>query len=118
MIDMVEGNRAADLRRWTANADPGWLAEIEVVATDLAESFRAGLSPTSLTPAASPTRSMSCGSPTAASTRSAAASRTRPWAIGAARHDPLYPDPQAAAHRHRTPRRAGLAADAARPTRR
>jgi transposase len=45
VIDMVEGNSAADLRRWTANADPGWLADIEVVATDLAQSFRAGLSP-------------------------------------------------------------------------
>ena len=45
MIDMVEGNSAADLRRWTANADPGWLADIRVVATDLTESFRAGLSP-------------------------------------------------------------------------
>ena len=42
---MVHGNRAADLRRWTAKADPAWLAGIEVVATDLAESFRAGLSP-------------------------------------------------------------------------
>ena len=45
VIDMVEGNAAADLRRWCANGDPGWLAGIEVVATDLAESFRAGLSP-------------------------------------------------------------------------
>jgi transposase len=45
VIDMVRGNAAADLRRWTANADPAWLAGIEVVATDLAESFRAGLSP-------------------------------------------------------------------------
>jgi len=45
VIDMVEGNSAADLRRWTTNADPVWLAGIEVVATDLAESFRAGLSP-------------------------------------------------------------------------
>ncbi len=45
VIDMVEGNAAADLRRWTAKADPGWLCGIEVVATDLAESFRAGLSP-------------------------------------------------------------------------
>ena len=45
VIDMVEGNCAADLRRWTINADPAWLAGIEVVATDLAESFRAGLSP-------------------------------------------------------------------------
>ncbi len=45
VIDMVEGNRAAELRRWTAKADPAWLGGIEVVATDLAESFRAGLSP-------------------------------------------------------------------------
>lgn len=45
MIDMVEGNAAADLRQWCAEADPGWLAGISVVATDLAESFRAGLSP-------------------------------------------------------------------------
>ena len=45
LIDLVEGNAAADLRRWTDNAHPAWLAGIEVVATDLAESFRAGLSP-------------------------------------------------------------------------
>ncbi len=45
LIDMVEGNAAADLRRWTTNADRRWLAGIDVVATDLAESFRAGLSP-------------------------------------------------------------------------
>ena len=45
VIDMVEGNRAADLSKWTAKADPAWLGGIEVVATDLAESFRAGLSP-------------------------------------------------------------------------
>jgi transposase len=45
VIDMVGGNAAADLRKWTANAHPAWLAGIEVVATDLAESFRAGLSP-------------------------------------------------------------------------
>lgn len=45
LIDMTEGNSAKDLRRWLANADPAWLADIQVVATDLAESFRAGLSP-------------------------------------------------------------------------
>jgi transposase len=45
VIDMVKGNAAADLRRWTAQADPRWLAGIEVVATELAESFRAGRSP-------------------------------------------------------------------------
>jgi transposase len=45
VIDMVRGNAAKDLRRWTSNADPEWLGGIRVVATDLAESFRAGLSP-------------------------------------------------------------------------
>lgn len=45
IIDLVEGNAAADLRRWTAGADPRWLKGVRVVATDLAESFRAGLSP-------------------------------------------------------------------------
>ena len=45
VIDMVRGNRAADLRRWTQSVNSDWLAAIEVVATDLAESFRAGLSP-------------------------------------------------------------------------
>jgi transposase len=45
MIDIVEGNSAADLRKWTSNADPGWLGGIEVVATDLTDSYRAGLSP-------------------------------------------------------------------------
>lgn len=45
LIDMVEGNTAADLRAWCAGADPAWLGHIKVVATDLAESYRAGLSP-------------------------------------------------------------------------
>ena len=45
MIDLVPGNSAADLRRWCAQADPDWLAGIGVVATDLAESYRNGLSP-------------------------------------------------------------------------
>ncbi len=45
VIDMVKGNSAKDLRNWTSAQDPKWLEGIEVVATDLAESFRAGLSP-------------------------------------------------------------------------
>ena len=45
MIDMVEGNTAADLRRWCAGADPDWLGGISVVATDLTDSYRAGMSP-------------------------------------------------------------------------
>ena len=43
LIDMVEGNAAADLRGWLDGQDPAWLAGIATVATDLAESFRAGL---------------------------------------------------------------------------
>jgi transposase len=45
MIDMVEGNSAADLRRWCRGADPDWLTGIRVVATDLTEHYRAGMSP-------------------------------------------------------------------------
>ncbi len=45
MIDMTPDNIAADLRRWCAHADPVRLAKIDVVATDLAKSYRVGLSP-------------------------------------------------------------------------
>lgn len=45
MIDMIRGNSAADLRKWTGRANPQWLAGIEVVATDLTDSYRAGLKP-------------------------------------------------------------------------
>jgi len=45
LIGMVEGNSAADLRRWCAKQDAEWLEGIEVVATDLAEGYRAGTSP-------------------------------------------------------------------------
>ncbi len=45
LIDIVEGNGAADLRRWISGAHSEWIKGIRVVATDLAESFRAGLSP-------------------------------------------------------------------------
>jgi transposase len=43
LIDLVEGNSAAALRRWLDAQPPGWLEGIGVVATDLAESHRAGL---------------------------------------------------------------------------
>jgi len=45
IIDMVEGNSAADLRKWCAGQEPKWLGGITTVATDLAESYRAGLRP-------------------------------------------------------------------------
>jgi transposase len=43
LIDMIEGNSAAELRRWCAAQDPLWMQTIEVVATDLAESYRRGI---------------------------------------------------------------------------
>jgi transposase len=45
VIDMVKGNSADDLREWLARQDSAWLAGITTVTTDLAESYRAGLSP-------------------------------------------------------------------------
>jgi Transposase len=45
VIDLVEGNSATDLRRWCAEQDVAWLAGVQVVTTDLAESYRAGLDP-------------------------------------------------------------------------
>ncbi len=45
IIDMVKGNSASDLRAWCEVQDPKWLDEIKIVATDLAQSYRAGLSP-------------------------------------------------------------------------
>jgi transposase len=45
LIDMVEGNGASDLRRWCTSRDKTWLEGITVVTTDLAESYRAGLTP-------------------------------------------------------------------------
>jgi transposase len=44
VIDVVEGNAAKDLRRSCAGTDEKWLKAVKVVATDLAESYRAGLS--------------------------------------------------------------------------
>jgi transposase len=43
LIDLVEGNSAGDLRRWLDAQPRDWLEGIGVVATDLAESYRAGL---------------------------------------------------------------------------
>lgn len=45
VIDLFPGNSAADLRKWTSRADKAWLGSVEVVATDLTESYRAGLKP-------------------------------------------------------------------------
>jgi transposase len=45
LIDMVEGNAAVDLRQWCATQDPRWIKSVRVVATDLAESYRSGISP-------------------------------------------------------------------------
>ena len=91
VIDMVEGNSAADLRRWTDQRRPG-----------LAGRHRGGghrpgrVVPGRAVAAARPRPPgrrpvpRRAGRATAASTRSAAGCRTRPSATVAARHDPLY----------------------------
>jgi transposase len=43
VIDVVRGNSAHDLGSWLDRQPPEWLAGVRVVATDLAESYRAGL---------------------------------------------------------------------------
>ena len=45
MIDLVQGNTAADVRAWLGAQPAEWLGRISVVATDLHEGFRNGLSP-------------------------------------------------------------------------
>ena len=77
MIDMKPGNRAADLRRWCANADPVWIAKIVVVATDLAESYRAGCHRTWIIVCVSRIRSMWCAWPTGAPTACAGGCQNR-----------------------------------------
>jgi transposase len=43
VIDVIEGNSATDLGRWLDRQPTHWLGDIRVVATDLAESYRAAL---------------------------------------------------------------------------
>lgn len=45
MVDLVEGNQTSDVRKWLGKQERGWLQAIRTVAMDLAESYRAGLSP-------------------------------------------------------------------------
>jgi len=43
VIDVVPGNSSTDLASWLDRQPPEWLEGVRVVATDLAESYRAGL---------------------------------------------------------------------------
>jgi transposase len=43
VVDVAPGNSAADLAAWLDRQPPGWLDGVQVVATDLAESYRAAL---------------------------------------------------------------------------
>lgn len=45
MIDLFEGKTAAKLRRWTQSRSERWHKGVRVVALDLTETYRAGLSP-------------------------------------------------------------------------
>src|SRR5665213_145061 len=45
LVDMIRGNRAIDVSRWLASKDEDFLNEIDTVACDLHEGYRAGLHP-------------------------------------------------------------------------
>jgi transposase len=45
VIDLVEGKSADKLRRWTAARSRRWRRDVRVVALDLTETYRSGLSP-------------------------------------------------------------------------
>ena len=45
LLDVVEGNRGADVARWLAERDGEWVAAVGVVAVDPHEGYRAGISP-------------------------------------------------------------------------
>jgi hypothetical protein len=90
VIDMVEGNSAADLRRWTTNADPDWVAGSRWCPLSWPSRSAPGCRRIWITPGASLTRSTSCASPTAASIKSAAGCRTRRSGHRGRQHDPLY----------------------------
>ncbi len=45
VIDLFEGKSAAKLRRWTSQRSERWRRGVEVVALDLTDTYRAGLSP-------------------------------------------------------------------------
>lgn len=43
VIDMIEGRQASDLRKWLLTQPGAWLNAVKVVATDLADSYRHGM---------------------------------------------------------------------------
>ena len=45
LLDVVEGNRGADVARWLQGRPEAWLKAVEVVATDPHEGYRRGISP-------------------------------------------------------------------------
>jgi transposase len=45
LLDVIEGNRGADVARWLGGRPEEWLAGVEVVATDPHEGYRRGISP-------------------------------------------------------------------------
>lgn len=77
MIDVVQGNDANDIRTWIAAQDRQWITVWR--RWQLISPSRTGpvCYPAWITPPRWPTRFMSCASPTVASIRSAAGSRTK-----------------------------------------
>lgn len=45
VIDVIKGRSASDLKAWLCSQPPAWVKTIRVVATDLADSYRSGMTP-------------------------------------------------------------------------
>jgi transposase len=118
VIDVVEGNSAADLGAWLDGQPEAFTDGIRVVATDLAESYRRGLEGRidQATRVADPFHVVRVANRALDTVRRLSAEpHARP--PGQEARSPV-PDPQAHAHRHRAPGRDGRRPDAPRPSNR
>ncbi len=106
VTDTIGGKRAAWLRRWAATAHSGWLVGIEVVATNLDQSFPAGCPHISTKPGEWPIVLAGGGEPGPA--RGRVRRQVQNETLGhRAQGRPAVSHPQAATGRPRTTRRAG-----------
>jgi len=118
VIDVIEGNSASDLGAWLDRQPTDWIGQIAVVATDLAESYRAGLSgrPRSRAPGRRPVPGGARGQPLPGSGPPPGPERDPRPPRSQARS--ALADPQADAHGHRAPGGPRARADAPRDARR
>jgi transposase len=115
LIDMVKGNRAADLRKWCHEQPPEWLAEVATVSIDLTDSYRSGLAPhlDHATRVADPFHVVRVANRCLDSVRRRVQNETK--GHRGRQDDPLYRIRKLLLGRQRTTRRARIGPDTARP---